>query len=380
MSQSPVQPPKVRKTKKRSNARVYIICICIALVGVLLSGVAGYGGYLLGSRNSSPSYTIVGTDANGTEVTAEVVDVTNVLDDIRPAVVEITTEVVSSGNSIFGQYVSEGAGSGVIISADGYIVTNHHVIDGARSISVTLFDGSKHSATLIGSDSQTDVAIIKIDAIDLTPAVFGNSDTLEVGEPVIAIGNPLGSLGGTVTTGIISAVGREIVVENESMTLLQTDAAINPGNSGGGLFNTAGQLIGIVNAKQFASGIEGLGFAIPISDVTSIIEDLIHNGTVTSRAFLNLSLRDVSSNTYYGTQSLEPGVYIAQIVQGGAADRAGLQVGDQIISINGADVSTAAQVKKEIRTLAIGDVIPITIVRDGKEITMDVELGSSNIA
>lgn len=302
----------------------------------------------------------------------------SVVDQCRPTVVEITTEIASSGSNPFQQYVQQGAGSGVIMTSDGYIITNNHVIEGASTITVKTVDGSEYDAKLIGRDAQTDLAVIKIEANDLPAATFGNSNELKVGDIAIAIGNPLGSLGGTVTTGIISALNREITIENETMTLLQTDAAINPGNSGGGLFDEAGNLIGIVNAKQSSAGIEGLGFAIPISDAVEILDELVRNGTVTNRPALNVSLYDYTDTSLYGNSKYSDGVYIVQIIDGGAADQAGLKVNDQIIRFNGKDVSSTSEVKKELRSLKIGDRVPITVVRDGKEIETEITLSSNN--
>lgn len=189
--------------------------------------------------------------------------VAQVVDLVADTVVEITTTNVVT-DIFYGQYVTSGAGSGVIITENGYIITNYHVIDGARSVTVRLTDGSEFDADIVGGDQSTDVAVLKINATGLNAAVLGSSRSLVVGQEVVAIGNPLGSLGGTVTDGIISALDRSVVVDGHRMTLMQTNAAINPGNSGGGLFNRAGELIGIVNAKQSNTGIEGLGFAIPI--------------------------------------------------------------------------------------------------------------------
>lgn len=377
----PPQVPGYKPPKKKGSGKIYAICASIAICGVLASGGAAYAGTRL-AQSQAPQTTIV--DDKTTEksdgssnVNVRVIDVSNVVAKVRPSVVEITTEVVSSGNSLFQQYISEGAGSGVILSEDGYIVTNDHVIDGAASITVKTTDGQEYPAELVGTDPQTDIAVIKIDASGLTPAEIGNSDTIEVGEPAIAVGNPLGSLGGTVTTGVISAVGREITIENETMTLLQTDAAINPGNSGGGLFNEEGKLIGVVNAKQSASGIEGLGFAIPISDVESIIEELKTNGAVTSRPFLNVSLQDISENTYYTNGSrepLEPGVYIVQVVRGGSADQAGLKVGDRIVSFDGEEIDSTATLKKKLRSHVVGDEVEMVIDRNGEEETVNITL------
>ena len=379
------QPPRAPR-KKRSNGKIYTTVAIIGVCSVLLSGVAGYAGTRIANETSkdntsSQVYTQTPATSNTTPNTSnagiEVMDVSGIVAMLRPSVVEITTESVSSGNSIFGQYTQQGAGSGVILSEDGYIVTNNHVIEGANSIKVKTFDGQEYDAQLCGTDPQTDIAVIKVDASGLSPATIGNSDDIQVGETSIAIGNPLGSLGGTVTTGIISAVGREITIEDETMTLLQTDAAINPGNSGGGLFNEDGQLIGVVNAKQSASGIEGLGFAIPISDVESIIEELKTNGEVTSRPYLNVSLQDIGENTYYTNGSrepLEPGVYIVQVIRGGTADQAGLKVGDRIISFDGEEVDSTATLKKKLRQHVVGDEVEVVIDRDGEEQTINMTL------
>ena len=200
--------------------------------------------------------------------------IAEVVEQVADTVVEITTTNVVT-DRFYGQYVTSGAGSGVIISENGYIITNHHVIDGARSITVRLTDGSEFAATLIGSNADKDIALLKISATGLRAAVLGSSEALVVGQEVVAIGNPLGSLGGTVTDGIISALDRTVVIDGHRMTLMQTNAAINPGNSGGGLFNRAGELIGIVNAKQADTGIEGLGFAIPIDVAWETVETIV---------------------------------------------------------------------------------------------------------
>lgn len=366
----PPQVPGYKPPRKSGNGKIYAICASIAICGVLVSGGAAYAGTRL-AEAQAPQETIVDNTVTGEtggsgNTNVKVIDASNVVAKVRPSVVEITTEIVSSGNSLFQQYISEGAGSGVILTDDGYIVTNDHVIDGASTITVKTMDGQEYPAQLVGTDPQTDIAVIKIDATGLTPAEIGNSDTIEVGEPAIAVGNPLGSLGGTVTTGVISAVGREITIEDETMTLLQTDAAINPGNSGGGLFNVKGELIGIVNAKQSNTGIEGLGFAIPISDVTNVIDDLVSEGKVTSRPVLGVSLQDIT-DSLFSSSDLTPGVYIVQIVPDGTADRAGLKYGDRIVSFDGQEVSSAREVKSILRHHAIGDEIEVVYERNGRQ-------------
>lgn len=375
-------PPRIPRKKGLRSGAVIGICSLIGLATIAGSGAVSYYAARNGAASNgttviqqAPS-TAAGNASGNSEIV--VMDVTSVVEKLRPSVVEITTEYLSAGNSIFGQYYSQGAGSGVILSEDGYIVTNNHVIEDAQSISVKTLDGQEYEAKLIGTDPQTDIAVIKIEATGLSPATVGNSNEIKVGQAAIAIGNPLGSLGGTVTTGIISAVGREITIENETMTLLQTDAAINPGNSGGGLFDVNGNLIGIVNAKTSDTGIEGLGFAIPVSDVTSIIDDLVAHGKVTSRPLLNVSLQDVSNSSYYGqNRNIEPGVYIAQIVQGGTADEAGLQVGDRIITFDGQEVSTAEEVKNLLKNHKVGDAVVITIDRGGQTMEKTLHLKGS---
>ena len=207
------------------------------------------------------------------------------------SVVEITTESVQTG-SYFNQYVATGAGSGVIISADGYIVTNDHVISGANSIAVRLHDGTTLDAALVATDAKTALAVIRVQAQGLIPATLGTSADLVVGQPVVAIGNPLGRLGGTVTDGIISAKDRVISIDGEHMTLLQTNAAVNPGNSGGGLFDAQARLVGVVNSKSSGSDVEGLGFAIPIDTARPVIEQLITQGYVSGRPSLGMELVD----------------------------------------------------------------------------------------
>ncbi len=286
------------------------------------------------------------------------------------SVVEITTSSLVSGTFIQ-QYVASGAGSGVIVTEDGYIVTNHHVIEDAMSISVKLANGDKYDATLIGSDSENDVAVIKIDATGLSPATFGKSADLVKGDVVIAIGNPLGSLGGTVTEGIISALERSITIDGETMTLLQTTAAINPGNSGGGLFNSAGELVGIVNAKSSGSGIEGLAFAIPVDNVVPIIEDLINYGFVRGKIMYGVTFLDAYSNSYLRYYGLsKTGTYIYSVTAGSDAEKAGIKKGDLLVSIDGIEVTSASVAQDYKEKCSVGDTITIVVERNGEQLTL----------
>lgn len=348
----------------------------ITTVGIiLLSGIVGFGAGHAGSHLSNNANVTIQQQTNKSNSgTVQVSDVSDIVEKCKDSVVEITTESVSSGNSIFGQYVSQGAGSGVIISKDGYIVTNNHVVSGATSLKVTTTDGTEYDASVVGKDSQTDLAVIKVDANNLQAATLGDSDILQVGDPAIAIGNPLGELGGTVTTGIISATDRQITIDDETMTLLQTDAAINPGNSGGGLFNADGNLIGIVNAKESSTGIEGLGFAIPITPAQDIITELMENGSVTSRPALNVSLYDYTSKNQGQYSKYEDGCYIVQIVKNGAADKAGLKQNDRILSFDSEQIQSTSDVKNVLKKHKIGDTVKMVVERDSKKITVEITL------
>ncbi len=330
------------------------------------------------SDGADSGLTIVQSNEDKNEPTS----IENVVKNVKDSVVEITTESTSY-DAFYGQYVSQGAGSGVIISEDGYIVTNNHVIEDASTITVKTTNGKSYKAKLIGTDETFDVAMIKIEASGLTVAALGDSDKLNVGETAIAIGNPLGQLGGTVTTGIISATGREIKIDNTTMELLQTDAAINPGNSGGGLFDANGSLIGIVVAKSTSTStgtsLEGLGFAIPINNVKSILGDLKENGRVTGRPSLGVSIVDVntqSSMARFGVS--EPGVYVAELTKGAAAEKAGIMVGDRIVKIGTTEIGSSSELKSALLKLKAGDKTDVVVSRDGKEVTISVTLDESN--
>lgn len=300
------------------------------------------------------------------------------------SVVEITIETTSSYYSY--QYTSEGNGSGVIISADGYILTNNHVIDGANKILVRLRDGTEYEAKLIGKDSKTDTAVIKVEGKNLKYAILGDSSALEVGDLAVVIGNPLGKLGGTVTSGIISALEREIEIEGKDMNLIQTDAGVNPGNSGGGLFNANGELVGIVTAKSSGINVENLGFAIPVNDIKSVVDDLVEHGYAKNRAFLGVSLRDTSystsNNPYGGYGSLfdmfytqvQYGAYVDSVLEDSPAEKSGIKAGDIIVSVDGNVVSTAAEVTSAITDCDVGSEIEIGIIRENRTKTIKVKL------
>ena len=304
-----------------------------------------------------------------TSADTNAMSVATVVSRVAASVVEITTEtIVQSG--FVGQYVSSGAGSGVIISKEGFIVTNHHVIEGANTITVRLNDGKEFIATLVGTDEQTDIAVlwIQADEADLTVATLGASFDLVVGEDILAIGNPLGSLGGTVTEGMISATAREISVSGTNMTLLQVSAPINPGNSGGGLFNLAGELVGIVNAKMSSEEIEGLGFAIPVDTAYSVILELIEYGYVRNRPALDFSVMDVTSvqtamryfNSFY------TGVYVSE------KNHATVQYGDLILTADGVEINSVEELDRMIMGRSIGDTVELLVYRNRKKIAVTI--------
>ena len=365
---------EIKKEKKKNPFYKTTAFILSASLSLLLLG--GYGGasIALKQQNSTNTPTLQQSNLTHTNnsASAETLSVSDVANEALKSVVEIRTESVTS-DQYMQQYTSSGAGSGVILSQDGYIATNYHVIDGANTITVRDYDGNEYKATLVGSDEKTDLAVLKIEATGLSPVTFGDSSSLKVGDTAIAIGNPLGELGGTVTTGIISALDREIQINNETMTLLQTNAAINPGNSGGGLFNANGELIGIVNAKSTGEAVEGLGFAIPSNIAKTIIEDLMSDGYVSNRPYLGVSLQDQTNQ--YGFNKSSTSVYIASVVANSAASKAGLTSGDQIVSVDGQEVSFASEVKTIINQHSANDTIEITIIRNNQQKTVQVTLG-----
>ena len=318
---------------------------------------------------SSVSHVLSGGSDSAIEPYATVQDVAAA---VANTVVEITTESVQTDN-YFRQHITSGAGSGVIISEDGYIFTNNHVVAGANKITVTMRDGTQYEGTLVGTDSRTDIAVVKVEGSGFQAAKLGDSSTLQVGELAVVIGNPLGQLGGTVTNGIISALDREITIDGETMTLLQTNAAINPGNSGGGLFNASGELVGIVNAKSggtTSSGttIEGLGFAIPIDTAKPVIEDLISYGYVQGRIDIGMTFLDISdpiSAMLYGVSDV--GVYVTDVTEGSNADQTGIRIGDRIVALDGQNVSSTEDITNILNQHSVGDEISVVVSRNGRQ-------------
>jgi serine protease Do len=338
---------------------------------------------------STPSATLPAIGGKNTLALDQGVDIPAIVKADGPAVVGVLNKV--KGQFGFGSTSSgdqtQGSGSGVIISTDGYIVTNNHVVEGADSLSVIMAGGEEVPAKLIGTDAQTDLAVIKIDKTGLTAMPFGNSENVQVGETVLAIGNPLGTeLAGTVTAGIISAKNRELQVDGYNYKLLQTDAAINPGNSGGALVNMQGEIIGINQLKSTSAGAdtygnsiaaEGIGFAIPINDAKPIIEQLIRDGGI-PRPVLGISTQEITADqaSFY---KVPQGVGIVSLTDNGPAMKAGLQAGDIIIDMDGAKIAALGDVRNILNKHKAGDTVSVKVYRssDSKEYTYDVTLGNS---
>lgn len=370
-------PPKQNKPKKHKQGKKSItvggVCAMLA-VAILLSAGIGFGGaYAVfnlkfkdsghhGSaviyESTNPAVDEIGKDGQ--------LSVPQVAAAVADSVVEITTETVST-SLFYGQYVTKGAGSGVIVSADGYIVTNNHVIEGATNVTVITKSGDEYEAKLVGKDKKSDLAVVKISAENLKPAVFGDSDKVVAGQGTVVIGNPLGSLGGSVTSGIVSALDRQITVDKQTMTLMQIDAAVNPGNSGGGAFDMNGNLIGIVNAKSTGEGIDNLGFAIPVNTVKKVMADLIEYGYVTGRlstGFTPIDLTDPSAAMSYRVD--RTGIYVYSVQD----EKSSFRRGDLLVSMDGTVISSMSDYNAVVDRHKLGDTIEATVIRKGEQKTL----------
>ena len=358
--------------------------MALCLVCALLGGLAQPIYSSLSGGNETTIYT---GDRTPTQVDTASVDTSKELTTAEiyakyvNSCVGITVDIVST--NVFGQTVTgAAAGSGFVITEDGYILTNYHVIDGANSIKVTFDNGKEYTATYVGGEEKNDIAVIKVDATGLTPVVIGKSSDMLVGEQVTTIGNPLGELTFSESTGIISALDRSITMsDGRQMNMIQTDCAINSGNSGGPLFNSHGEVIGIVSAK-YSSGsnsssasVEGLGFAIPMDDVASMVSDLVKNGYVTGKPIMGISVADVDESvTSYGVPQ---GAIIRVVTPDLCGAKAGLQAGDIVTKIDNTDVTSASDLTSAIGNYKPGDKVTLTIFRSGETKTVEVTLEES---
>ncbi len=385
INNNPAKKVKTPKARLGAGAVAAIVAVCMVFSG----GAAFAGTYAAnrmngnntvqsgsnsGSANSGSPSVIFQSFANGNKTAGTYEQVATA---VTPTVVEITTESVTTDNSFWGggSYIVSGAGSGVIISEDGLIITNNHVVSGANSIKVKLSDGTEYEATLVGTDSESDIAVIKVDATGLPCALIGDSDSLKVGQEVVAVGNPLGEFGGSVTNGIVSGLSRDVTIDGTEMNLIQTNAAVNPGNSGGGLFNLYGELIGVVNAKSSTTSsgpsVEGIGFAIPIDSAIEVATELTNYGYVRGRVMLGITYVDITSSwdaMRYGVNSL--GVYVGT----SQYEENDLRSGDRIVAIDDTEVEYSTDIKAALKGHSVGDVLTVKVVRNGKYVDVKVTL------
>lgn len=391
---APVPEPKPKKN--RTGLKLTALALCFSLVGSVL----GAGGVLLTQKYLTGSEDTVQNQDGDDEQTIENLSVllegkressvietvqidTNKLmtaAEVYAANVNSTVGITTSITTNYWGYQSTAAasGSGFIIMADGYIMTNYHVIEDSDSISVSLYNGESYDAALIGYDESNDIAVLKIEAENLTPVVLGDSDNLNVGDSVVAIGNPLGELTFSLTAGTISAKDREVTLSSSvTMNLLQTDCAINSGNSGGALFNLYGEVIGVTNAKYSSSSsseasIDNIGFAIPINSVRSIVESIIEKGYI-SKPYIGISMSDVSKE--YQIYGLPQGTAVQSVTEGSPAEEAGLQVGDIITAVDGKEITGYSDLKAVVGASDIGDELHMTVYRQGTTVEITVVVG-----
>ena len=374
-------PPTPRK--KRTGLKITALCLVCALLGGVAGGAAFR--YIPGLAESTTLYEgehpPVAVDLSNVSVDKPMSGAQVYAANVGSSV-GITTELVTT--NFWGQTVKgAAAGSGFVVSRDGYILTNYHVIDGASSIQVAFVDGTTYPATLVGGEEPNDIAVLKIEAEGLTPVVLGDSDNLVVGEQVCAIGNPLGELTFTFTSGYVSAKDRSITMESgEIMNMLQTDTAINSGNSGGPLFNMYGQVIGITTAKYSSSSsssasVEGIGFAIPINDVKDMVKDIIEKGYVTGKPNVGILMNNVSTDAQrYG---IPAGAYVEAVLEGSCGEKAGLKQGDIITAVGDSAVTSSSQLSSAVKNYKAGDTVTFTVYRDQQLQTIEVTLDESNV-
>ena len=364
---------------QKAGVKVTALLLACAVVG----GAAGYGGAAL---SSSGKATIRQSNRTASEITVKQVSGQTLMSPAEVyastvnSVVSINCSSVST--NIFGQSVqSASSGSGFIITQDGYIVTNHHVVSGASSVTVTLHDGREYPATVVGSDSDYDVAVLKINATDLQPVTLGNSSSVNVGDSVLAIGNPLGELTFSMSQGIVSCCDRAINVDGTPFNMIQVDASINPGNSGGPLMNLYGEVVGIVSAKYSSysdTTVEGLGFAIPIGDVQAIITDIMENGQVTDKPSFGITAGTMTEQMAAQYQiEQKNGAFVYSVNKGGAGEKAGLRMGDVITKVDSTDIASMEDLTAAKKGHKAGDTVTVTYFRDGSShttsLTFDVK-------
>ena len=382
--QQPVQEMKPVK-KNRVGMKLTALALCCALLG----GAVG-GGIVWGVSNSGEedSTTINVSDRTVSQVAVNKVDGQTEMSDAEVYAANVNSVVSinvtgTSGTNWFGQPVqTASAGSGFILTSDGYIVTNYHVVGDAQTIQVTLYSGDTYDAQYVGGDEDYDIAVIKIEATGLQAVTLGNSEELNVGDHVLAIGNPLGELTFSMSGGMVSSVNRAINVEGTPFNMIQTDTSINPGNSGGPLLNSCGEVVGIVSAKFSSTGsgesAEGLGFAIPINDVSSMIQDIMTNGYVSNRAYLGATIGTLNASMAQQYRyDITEGAFVYSVEDGGPADQAGLQMGDVITAIDDTEITSLDDLTAARKSYTAGDTCTLTVYRQGETITLQLTWGAA---
>ena len=377
----PVQPP-VQPKKQGFFHRAAVKVTALILACAVAGGLAGWGGAAIaGSGSNSGKTTIQQSDRQPVTVQAKKVDGQTKMDPatVYASVVNSAVSINCSATStnIFGQQTqTASSGSGFIITEDGYVVTNYHVVSGASSVQVTLYNGDTYDATVIGGDSDYDVAVLKINASGLQPVTLGESADVNVGDTVLAIGNPLGELTFSMSQGIVSSCDRAINVDGTPFNMIQVDCSINPGNSGGPLVNLYGEVVGIVSAKYSSyssTTVEGLGFAIPISDVRSIITDIMENGAVTDKAYMAITAGTM--NEQMAAQfniDVTEGVFVYSVVEGGAGEKAGLRLGDVITKMGDKTLTSRQDLSAAMKGYRAGDTVTLTVYRGGQYIEVEL--------
>ena len=378
------QPQGGQMPHKNGKNRLGLKIASLALVCALLGGLVGGGtAYLVSNSSNSETTEVNVSNRKPTEIQLKTVDGKTAMSDAEVyaanvnSTVGITTSITTNYWGF--QTTSAAAGSGFILTEDGYILTNYHVVENSNSITVAMYNGDTYDATLIGYDESNDVAVLKVDAEGLSPVVLGDSDNLNVGDSVVAIGNPLGELTFSLTAGLVSAKDREVTLSNSlTMDLIQTDCAINSGNSGGALFNLYGEVIGITNAKYSSSSssstasIDNIGFAIPINHVLSIVKSIIEKGYI-SKPYVGVSVSDVNQQTQlYG---IPAGAAVQAVSDDSPAAEAGLQAGDVITRVNGTEITGSSDLVNLVSEAAIGDTLTMTVYRQGSTIELTVTVG-----
>ena len=378
--QQPVQEMKPVK-KNRTGLKVTALALCCALLG------GAVGGGVVHFAENQPGQTSVNVSSRpATHVSVNTVDGKTAMTDAEVYAASVNSVVSinvtgTSGTNFFGQPVrTASAGSGFVLTKDGYIVTNYHVVKDGETVKVTMYNGDEYEAKYVGGDEDYDIAVIKVEAQDLQAVTLGDSSSLNVGDHVLAIGNPLGELTFSMSGGMVSCVNRAINVDGTPFNMIQTDASINPGNSGGPLFNQYGEVVGIVSAKYSSTGnesVEGLGFAIPINDVLAMIQDIMTNGYVTNKPYLGVTAgtmtEQMAAQYRYDVTS---GVFIYSVEEDGAAAKAGLKMGDVIVKVDDTDITSMEDLTVAKKQYSAGDTCTLTIYREGQETTVELTWGA----